>query len=242
MQLLKRLWVRMAFSTVVSAGLVPLSSASEATGFRFEAMTSLDAMTEWLRGRFPLGAPREELRHVLQGEGQATRIERPGNPGIEKFIYDIDLCHYYVWRWNISADYDASGRLRQLYLGGEPVHAAGPAKRVIPKVATPGRNASIFRVQRPRPEAYKGERSLAYVLFDADSDMNTRDDQALIGAGPSRPDPADMGKLVTYSDVDPWRSIFDSDPAERIVPWSGDCGPVDRAYAEKQQAGTGANR
>ena len=96
-------------------------------------------------------------------------------------------------------------------------------KEVIVKVAEIGKKASIYRVQRPRPEAYKGESSLGFVLFDRDSDPKTTDDQALIGAGPSRADPTNMGKLITYTDVDPWRSIFDFDAADRIVPYKGDC-------------------
>jgi hypothetical protein len=32
-----------------------------------------------------------------------------------------------------------------------------------------------------------------------------------------------MGKLVTYTDVEPWRSIFDFDAADRIVPYQGNC-------------------
>jgi hypothetical protein len=211
----------------------PTLRAAEPGPFRFESIATVDAMTTWLQQRFPLGTPREQLRHVLEREGQATRIERPADASVEKYLYDIDLCHFYVWRWNVSADYDAAGRLVQLYLDGEPVHAQGTPKRVVPKVAAPGKKASIVRMQRPRPEAFKGERSLGYILFDADSDTATREDQALIGTGPSRVDPADMGRMISYSDVDPWRSIFDVDSAARIVPWTGSCATADRIWAER---------
>ncbi len=117
------------------------------------------------------------------------------------------------------------------------MHAAGTPKRVIPKVAPPGKKASIWRVQRPRPEAFKGEKSLGYLLFDGDSDESTPDDEALIGAGPSRPDATDMGRLRTYTDVDPWRSIFDKDAAARIVPWKGDCRVADQKWAVNAEKG-----
>ena len=113
-------------------------------------------------------------------------------------------------------------------MNGNIVFPDGNPQRLIPKVAEEGKKASIHRLQRPRPEAYKGEKSLGFLLFDRDSDSSTSDDQALIGAGPSRADPMNMGKLVTYTDVDPWRSIFDFDAAERIVPYQGDCREVDR--------------
>jgi hypothetical protein len=91
-------------------------------------------------------------------------------------------------------------------------------------------------MQRPRPEAYKGESSLGFLLFDRDSDPKTTDDQALIGAGPSRADPTNMGKLITYRDVDPWRSIFDFDAADRIVSYHGDCNEVDRLMKKQMEA------
>jgi hypothetical protein len=32
-----------------------------------------------------------------------------------------------------------------------------------------------------------------------------------------------MGLMKVYSEVEPWRSIFDSDPAKSIAPFSGKC-------------------
>ncbi|MCS0585511.1 hypothetical protein NX784_28415 [Massilia pinisoli] len=109
-------------------------------------------------------------------------------------------------------------------------------KKIVSKIAESGKKASIYRMQRPRPEAYKGETSLGFLLFDRDSDLNTKDDQALIGAGPRRADPANMGKMIVYTDVDPWRSIFDFDPAEHIVPYAGSCERADKIYEEQRQA------
>ena len=46
----------------------------------------------------------------------------------------------------------------------------------------------------------------------------------------------DMGKMFVYSDVDPWRSIFDFDPADRIVPYPGSCERADKIYDEQKRA------
>jgi hypothetical protein len=78
-------------------------------------------------------------------------------------------------------------------------------------------------MQRPRPEASKGENSLTFLVYDGDSDLQTSDDQVAMGAGPSRADPANMGQMIIYKDVDPWRSIFDADPARFIASYSGTC-------------------
>lgn len=210
--------------------------ASAESPFTFESVVTLDDMSSVVQARFPLGTSRANLRRAFVEEGHAMLKVRAGDPGVEKYIYDIDLCHYYVWRWNISADYDASGQLRQVYVNGNIVFPNGNPKKVIPKIAEEGKKASIYRVQRPRPEAYKGESSLGFLLFDRDSNPRTTDDQTLIGAGPSRADPTNMGKLVTYTDVDPWRSIFDFDATDRIVPYQGDCNKVDRLIKAQRQA------
>ena len=203
--------------------------------FTFESVVTLDDMSSLVRAKFPLGTSRANVRRMLVEEGHATLKVKAGDSSVEKYLYDIDLCKYYIWRWNISADYDDNNRLRQAYVNGNIVFLDGNPKKVIVKVAEIGKKASIYRVQRPRPEAYKGESSLGFVLFDRDSDPKTTDDQALIGAGPSRADPTNMGKLITYTDVDPWRSIFDFDAADRIVPYKGDCSEVDRLM--KKQTG-----
>ena len=78
-------------------------------------------------------------------------------------------------------------------------------------------------MQRARPEADRGEKSLAYMLLDLDGDLKTIEDQALLGAGPSRADPQNFGKAINYENVDPWRSIFDNDPADFIADYAGKC-------------------
>lgn len=84
-------------------------------------------------------------------------------------------------------------------------------------------HASIYKVKRPRPEADLGEKELAFIVIDADSNLKTIDDQVLSGGGPTRASIATPGRLHVYSDVEPWRSIFDFDPADHIAPYPGDC-------------------
>lgn len=203
--------------------------------FEFESISTLDDMTSLIRVRFPLGTSRSDLRHAFVDEGHATLRIKAGAPSVEKYIYDIDLCHYYIWRWNISADYDEGGKLLQAYVNGNIVFPDGSPKKIVSKVAESGKKASMHRVQRPRPEAYKGESSLGFLLFDRDSDLTTKDDQALVGSGPSRVDPGNMGKMIVYTDVDPWRSIFDFDPADHIVLYAGSCERADKIYGEQRQ-------
>jgi len=122
-------------------------------------------------------------------------------------------------------------------VNGNPVFVNGTPKRDIKKLAAAapaGQKQSIYRVQRPRPEASKGEKSLGFVLYDVDSDTKTIDDQMLMGAGPSRANPTNMGKMIAY-EVEPWRSIFDFDSADRIVPYAGNCAEAD-AFYERMKA------
>lgn len=227
-------------SYIVSVALLLIFSgttgASAESTFTFESVVTLDDMSSLIRAKFPLGTSRANVRRMFVEAGHATLKVKAGDSSVEKYIYDIDLCHYYIWRWNISADYDAGDQLRQAYINGNIVFPNGNPKKVISKVAEEGKTASIYTVHRPRPEAYKGESSLLFLLFDADSDPRTTDDQALIGGGPSRADPMDMGKLIAYTDVDPWRSVYDFDAADRIVPYQGDCTEVDRLMKMQKEA------
>ena len=222
---MKSFYIASVVLLLICGGNTPANAEST---FTFESVMSLDEMSSLVLSKLPPGTSRADVRRTFVDEGHATLKARAGSSGIEKYIYDINLCHYYIWRWNISADYDANHQLRQAYVNGNVVFPDGNPKRIIPKVAEEGKKSSIYQVQRPRPEAYKGERVLLFLLFDGDSDPATTDDQALIGGGPSRADPMNMGKLVVYSEVDPWRSIFDFDAADRIVPYQGDCKEVDR--------------
>ncbi|WP_426194871.1 hypothetical protein [Massilia sp. DWR3-1-1] len=227
-------WALLTLVMALAGGAA--TAAAAAPPFAFEAVTTLDEMASLIRARLPLGSASATVRRTFVEEGHASLKTRAGAPGIEKYLYDIDLCHYYVWRWNISADYDEQGRLLQAYVNGNIVFPNGAPKVIISKVAEAGKKAAIYRAQRPRPEAYKGEKSLGFLLFDRDGDLASTDDQALMGAGPSRADPANMGTMVVYSEVDPWRSIFDADPAGRIHPYAGRCDDADRLHDAQRQA------
>ncbi len=217
------IFVRHALLTICLMAGVASVHADQFAGFRFEARQSLPEMSDYLIKQFPLQTTRQVLRRVLVDQGHATLISHPQEVGVEKYIYDINLCNIYIWRWNVSANYDHHGQLAQLYLNGNPLHSAGVPKRVVPKKAEPGKKSAILKMQRPRPEAYKGETQLAYLLFDRDSDLKTLHDQVLVGAGPNRADPNNFGKVTAYTDVDPWRSIFDSDKANKINAFAGSC-------------------
>lgn len=202
-----------------------LRAASYRT-FKFEDVVSIEKMTNLISKRFSLKSSREELRKVFVSQGNATLKKHPSQKGVEKYLYDINLCSIYIWRWNISADYDQQGQLLQAYINGNPVFPNGTPKRIIPAKAEAGKKATISKRWKPRPEAYKGEKSIAYLLFDRDSNSKTTEDQALMGAGPSRADPHNMGNMFAYSEVDPWRSIFDRDNPRFIAPYKGSCSSI----------------
>ncbi len=213
-----------------------VTRTATAAPFRFEDIDSLNTMTAFIKLNFSLESTREELRKTFVHEGRATLKIHPAHPEAEKYIYDINLCRYYVWRWNISADYDEKGILKQAYLNGNPVFSDGTQLTILPKEGPEAEKASVYTIKRRRPEADKGETALEFMLFDADSDHSTIDDQALLGIGPSRPDPANMEPMVAYKEVAPWRSIFDSDEVISIVPYHGDCAAADKARAAAQKA------
>jgi hypothetical protein len=221
----------------VSVGLILVTSAGAATphAFQFESTVSLDDMRHYIEAHFPPGTPRAALRKAFVDEGAATLKTHPTQAGVEKYLYDINLCGYYIWRWNISADFDSDGRALQVYVNGEPLYPNGPQLKNV-KDFTGGTRQSIYKVMRPRPEASKGESQLAYTLFDADSDTRTIEDELAIGGGPTRADVLNMGTLHVYGNVDPWRSIFDKDDAARIVNAPGDCKAADELAARQKAA------
>ena len=143
-----------AIMSVLYAGYCMAGTIS--APFQFESIRTLDEMSSFIRQHFSLGSSRSDLRRVFVTEGQATLKTHPQDVGVEKYIYDINLCNYYVWRWNISADYDANGKLQQAYLNGDIIFPDGKPINEVSKVAEKGKKASIYRAQRPRPEAYKG--------------------------------------------------------------------------------------
>lgn len=189
----------------------------------FESVVTLQDMRQLVMAQFPLGTPRDTLRSALVDQAKASLRPHPSRQGTEKYLYDINLCRLYVWRWNISADYDAQGRLAQAYINGFAVFPDGVSVPPVVPDAAHKATQKILEMQRARPEADRGEKSLAYMLLDLDGDMTTIEDQALLGAGPSRADPTNFGKAINYENVDPWRSIFDPDAADFIAKYAGKC-------------------
>jgi len=208
--------------------------AEDSNSFTFEALTSLDEMTDFIRKNVPLHTDRTAVRRIFVDEGRGTLKSHPTQEGVEKYIYDINLCRYYIWRWNISADFDAQGKLLQAYVNAFPVFADGKTPRDPLKGITPNQKATIYRMQRPRPEANKGENSLGFILFDGGANPKTVDDQVFMGGGPTRADPLNMGVLKVVKG-EQWRSIFDFDAANFIAPYSGDCAAVDKKMAERRK-------
>ena len=208
-------------------------AADRPATFHFESVVTLTDMTQLIQSTFPLGSSRGDLRHAFVDGGKATLKVHLRRAGVEKYIYDINLCDYYVWRWNISADYDAAGKLLQAYVNGEPVFASGPQKQNVKDFKG---HPTIFKLHRARPQASKGEKELSYIVYDGDSNLQTPDDEVAIGGGPTRADPLNMGTLHMYASVDPWRSIFDKDDAQQIVSYKGSCDGVDEFYAKQKAA------
>ncbi|MHC2439524.1 hypothetical protein [Bradyrhizobium sp. USDA 4451] len=204
--------------------------------FTFESIVSLDEMEQFIRAKLPLGTGRDAMRRTFAEAGRATLKIHPTQVGVEKYIYDINLCEYYVWRWNISADYDAAGRLLQAYVNAWPVFPNGKPPRDPLAGIRPDQTAGIYQMQRPRPEARKGESSLSFLLYTADPSLKAIDEQAFIGGGPTRADPLNMGTLKVAKG-EPWRSIFDFDEAAFIARYPGDWAAVDRELEKRRRNG-----
>jgi hypothetical protein len=211
-------------------------SSDRLDNFKFESQVTLEEMQKFIQTELPLGTNRDTMRRTFVNAGRATFKMHPTQAGVEKYIYDVNLCEYYVWRWNISADYDAAGRLLQAYVNAWPVFPKGKPPRDPRKGIPRDQNAAIVEVYRPRPEARKGESRLAFMLLTSDPTLKTIDDQLFIGGGPTRADPLDMGTLK-IAQGEPWRSIFDFDDADFIAPYSGDWAAVDREIEKRKTNG-----
>lgn len=225
------------FICLFAASFLGTAQADTRTPFRFESLVDLSEMRQFIEQNFRHGAPREALRTVFVVEGKATLKIHPSQAGVEKYLYDINLCRYYIWRWNISADYDTGGHLIQAYVNGDPVFAEGRQKKD-GRALGAGSHAGIFKLVRARPEADLGEKELAFRVIDGDGNLATIDDQVLFGGGPTRASISSPGHLYVYSNVEPWRSIFDSDAAGAIAPYPGDCEAEVARVRKAQQAGS----
>ena len=85
-----------------------------------------------------------------------------------------------------------------------------------------GKKQAIYKGQLPRPEASKGENVLAFIMFDVDTSSRKASDEFVNGAGPTRADPRNLGKLHVYT-TELWRSIFDGDRAAGVAKYGGAC-------------------
>jgi len=218
-----------AIAMLVSAiAALQASSAVTAAPFRFEAEVSYDDMKTVVARTFSTASTRDQAREVFVEQGGATLIAHPRKAGIEKYIYDINLCSYYVWRWNISADYGRDGKLTQIYINGTPQLGGAPE----PALPTKG---PFYMITRPRPQAYKGEKELKAVVANRDGNPATIDDmEILTGLAPMRADPLNMGRAVNERGI-VWRSIFDSDDAKFVAPYPGDCTAVDAKLNQRRR-------
>ncbi|HYD19612.1 MAG TPA: hypothetical protein VEF76_14150 [Patescibacteria group bacterium] len=198
--------------------LLIAAPATAAAPFRFGAFKTYNAMRDYIGQAFKPGDARDSLRRVFVEEGKATQIARPGQPLTEKYLYDVNLCDRYLWRWNISADYDAEGKLVQAWVNGLPVFMSGPAKK--DPVLKDG--SKMVPAERMRPQAKNPSSKLLFMLTDIDGNLETLDDQYASGHGPSRADPFFLDLGVSYDKVEIWRSIFDADDADTVAPY-GDC-------------------
>lgn len=207
--------------------------ADAAARFSFESIKTVTAMEEYVLDNLPLGTQREDVQRVFVLQGRATLRNHPSQKDVEKYLYDINLCEYYIFRWNISADYDDKGSLVQAYINGVPVFPDGKAKRPLPQ-PTAGNKAKIIKASRDWPQAKKGGMHLAYMLFDADGDTGTADDQFIQGLGATNVDPANFGPGIRYSDVELWRSIYDDDISNDIAQYSGSCKEADALYMSRE--------
>ncbi len=215
--------------TGLSLAASPSVAANEHS-FAFEHVEDLAGMQELIRTRFNIGATREELRQLFVVDGRATFVQHPSLLGTEKYIYDINLCSYYIWRWNVSVDFDDANRAIDIYINGESVfYGDDPSRAINVDEIRANDSTLVALMQRLRPEAHKGESSLGFIIIDADGDIETVEDQFFVGGGPTRPDPINMGQLHGYQG-ERWRSIFDGDDAEFIADYQGDCAAVDAHY------------
>lgn len=201
------------FALILVALLLP-SAAMAAPAFSFEAVIAYNDMRNYVGSRFQLGSDRDELRKVFVEQGKATQVTRPGRDTTEKYIYDINLCGFYIYRWNISADYDDDGKLLQAYVNGLPVFMAGKAKL---EPAGLGAKTVYDSASRDRPQVTKGKKRVHYSRLDVDGNFETFDDQFATGHGPSRADPFFLDANVMYQNVEVWRSIYDEDDTATIA-------------------------
>lgn len=204
-----------SFLALCCAALLMLSAQAHAADFRFESYPRLDDMREFIIAKLPLGTPREEVRKTFVENGKATIITHPTHKQTEKYLYDIDICGAYLWRWNISADFDDGGKLAQAYINGNPVHMSGaPDPLSIGYEALRIGALKSKKITRPGAEKFS---AITYSLQDSDRDFATTSDQTVSGPGYRAAMPYTFSEFYYYKNVFPWRSIFDEDASTKVT-------------------------
>ena len=202
-----------------------LALAAPSEPFQFEEHPDVSDMQSYVQQNFPLGSSRSDVRRAFVDQGRATLIPRPGVPSTEKYIYEIDFCHYHVWRWNISADYDSFGKVKQIYIEGDPALSNGITPP--PKVhRDPGPTASVSKLVRDKPQAYKGDDKIYAVVIDWNTTDPANTDKDVFVGGPTRAEFPNMGTVHVYHG-DLWRSIVDPDEVKYVVESKQDCSKFD---------------
>lgn len=213
----------MRLPSLILAITVGIAAPASADTFRFEDRASLDEMHGYIAANMPLGSRREDLRRAFVSEGGAALQVHPTRGTSEKYTYNINLCRIHIWRWNISATYDQGGALTQVFINGEAVHSRGDPPRTPEDTGRDLDQAVIKMGVKPRPQADRGESSITFFLFDTDPASDDIDDEFTAGAGPTRADPANLGRIHAYTDVERWRSIFDDEGDEPLANHPGHC-------------------
>lgn len=210
----------MRFILAVLSLLLCLASRAEAGDrFSFDAIKSVPEMEELIQDKLPLGTQREEVERIFVLQGHATLKHHPTQKDVEKYLYDINLCDYYIFRWNISADFSEGGKLEQAYVNGRFVYMKGKEPRTLEVFLASSRGRSKL-MDVPRKMVPKGRRPIRYTVYDIDGNFSTTEDQLVDGPGPSRAEPPSVSFLSEYQAVDPWRSIFDPEAANEPVKFS----------------------
>ncbi len=201
-----------------------LTFHAQAEDFRFENVTSLDEMHDFVKERLPRGGQkREDVRRVFIDEGGATLQINERWKTVEKYTYNINVCRLYVWRWNISANFNKAGYLTQIFVNGERVYEDGDIQWTSDMAAETGGIRGLEPMAKPRPQADLGESSLAFLVLGVETKGYVTSDEFIVGAGPSRADPTNPGLVHVYTDIERWRSIYDEEEDEPVHDYAGPC-------------------
>ncbi len=205
---------------------VALSLAAHAEGFRFENVTSLEAMRDFIMQNLPRGTRRSVVRRTFVDEGSATFQLHPSPKREryhEKYTYNINLCRLYVWRWNISANFNHGKRLNQIFVNGEALFPNSEPQWTSKTASKTGLPREIEATSKPRPQADLGVSSVSFVLLRVDPHTSFLPKEFAIGVGPARADPNGLRAIHIYPDVERWRSIFDAEKDEPVHDYTGQC-------------------